>query len=1224
MTTGGWRPAGQPAHPGRYPRPPAVPRRYDPAPPGARNTAPRAVGHGVRERAELSDAAVVSRSWGMAFATLISRITGFIRIVLLAAILGAALSSAFSVANQLPNLVAALVLEATFTAIFVPVLARAERDDADGGAAFVRRLVTLSTALLVVATTLSVAAAPLLVRLMLGGQPQVNAPLTTAFAYLLLPQVIFYGLSSVFMAILNTRNVFGAPAWAPVVNNVVAIATLGLYLIVPGELSVNPVQMGNAKLLVLGIGTTLGVAAQTAVLLIAIARQRISLRPLWGIDDRLKQFGAMAAAMVLYVLISQLGLVVGNQIASAAAASGPAIYNYTWLVLMLPFGMIGVTVLTVVMPRLSRNAAADDIPAVLDDLSLAVRLTMVTLIPIVAFMTVGGKAIGTALFAYGKFGEVDAGYLGSAIALSAFTLIPYALVLLQLRVFYARQQPWTPIVIIVVITTVKIAASLLVPHVIADRELVAGYLGLANGLGFVAGAVVGYLLLRPALNPPRAMGAPPPRGGLVTVAVVRTVLVTIAASLLAGLVAHVVDRGLGLQRLTSAAGGAGSLLRLLVLGLIMAPIIAWVMLGAKVPEAQAARAAVRARLGRGGRTPGRTTAVSRRSRPPTSYPEKRLPVAPRPGPNHLRPGPVAAGASTDERKGRAVTDETSRGAPSDATTRLTRPPADDFQPDVAPEPPVDAPRLPPRRSRLPGDFAGDPTREAMGFAVPRETADSSRSDRVHLIPGASIADGRYRLLVAHGGPDGLQFWQALDTALDRQVALTFVDPEGAMPADEVQEILSRTLRLSRIDRPGIARVLDVARSGAGGLVVAEWIRGGSLQEVADTSPSPIGGARAMQSLAAAADAAHRAGVSLSIDHPSRVRVSIEGNVALAFPATMHAATPEDDIRGIGAALYALLVNRWPLAESGVPSGLAPAELDAEGNPREPKTIRPEIPFQVSAAAAHSVQKDGGIRSASTLVNLLQQATVEADRTELISPVDEPPAPPRPSRLRGAAFGGQGPIDEETRARRRKGVLVGLSVGGTIIVVALLVLAWALKGMFGDVGNGTINAPAIGANVPNGGSSQAAPSKLVKPVKAMVFSPGGGADAPDKANLAIDGNPSTAWPTDTYHDPVPFPNFKSGVGLLLELPSPTVLSAVNVNLSSTGTEIQIRSSQSANPTLLSDTTELTPPTPVQPGNNRIPVNNSSPTSNVLVWISKLGTTNGESRTDIYEITLEGSS
>jgi len=376
--------------------------------------------------------------------------------------------------------------------------------------------------------------------------------------------------------------------------------------------------MGNTKLLVLGIGTNLGVFAQVAVLLIALRRERVSLRPMWGLDQRLKRFGAMAAAMVLYVLISQLGLVVGNQIASTAAASGPAIYYYTWLVLMLPFGIIGVTVLTVVMPRLSRNAAADDIPAVLADLSLASRLTLITLIPTVAFMTVGGPAMGSALFAYGHFGHVDAGYLGAAIALSAFTLIPYALVLLQLRVFYAREQPWTPIAIIIVITAVKIAGSLLAPRVTADPNLVAAYLGLANGLGFLAGAIVGYYLLRRSLRP---------RGGqLIGVAEARTVLVTTAASLLAGLLAHVADRLLGLDRLTAHGGGAGSLVRLLVLGTIMLPILAMVMLRANVPEARAALGAIDRRI------TGRRQPVARRKatvwdgsspRRPVTYPEQR-------------------------------------------------------------------------------------------------------------------------------------------------------------------------------------------------------------------------------------------------------------------------------------------------------------------------------------------------------------------------------------------------------------------------------------------------------------------------------------------------------------------------------------------------------------------------------------------------------------------------
>lgn len=851
---------------------------------------------------ELSDAALVSHSWAMAFATLISRITGFARIVLLAAILGAALASSFSVANQLPNLVAALVLEATFTAIFVPVLARAEQDDPDGGAAFVRRLVTLATTLLLGATTLSVLAAPLLVRLMLGTNPQVNEPLTTAFAYLLLPQVLVYGLSSVFMAILNTRNVFGPPAWAPVVNNVVAIATLAVYLAVPGELSVDPVRMGNAKLLVLGIGTTAGVFAQTAVLLVAIRREHISLRPLWGIDQRLKRFGAMAAAMVLYVLISQLGLVVGNRIASTAAASGPAIYNYTWLVLMLPFGMIGVTVLTVVMPRLSRNAAADDTPAVLADLSLATRLTMITLIPTVAFMTVGGPAIGSALFAYGNFGDVDAGYLGAAIALSAFTLIPYALVLLQLRVFYAREQPWTPITIIVVITGVKILGSLLAPHITGDPQLVAAYLGLANGLGFLAGTIVGYYILRRALRPDG--------GQLIGVGEARTVLVTVAASLLAGLLAHVADRLLGLSELTAHAGSVGSLLRLSVLALIMLPILAAVTLCARVPEARAALDAVRARIrSRRLKTgPQTQNVLDQSSRPgPVTYPERRRLAPPR-GKSvvhePIRRRPPEQVARAGRAKGPEVIDRPSENASFGAASgaELPRPVADELQLD-APAGRDPGPVSRPHPSDLQnGDLPADAARGPIAFDALREPdrESSAPPDDVQLVPGARIANGRYRLLIFHGGVPPLQFWQALDTALDRQVALTFVDPQGVLPDDVLQETLSRTLRLSRIDKPGVARVLDVVHTRAGGLVVAEWIRGGSLQEVADTSPSPVGAIRAMQSLAAAADAAHRAGVALSIDHPSRVRVSIDGDVVLAYPATMPDANPQDDIRGIGA------------------------------------------------------------------------------------------------------------------------------------------------------------------------------------------------------------------------------------------------------------------------------------------------------------------------------------
>ena len=527
----------------------------------------------------------------------------------------------------------------------------------------------------------------------------------------------------------------------------------------------------------------------------------------------------------------------------------------------------------------------------------------------------------------------------------------------------------------------------------------------------------------------------------------------------------------------------------------------------------------------------------------------------------------------------------------------------------------------PVSGRPPADYGGDPTREPIAFAPPREPPiEAATSDEdVHLIPGATIGGGRYRLLVFHGGPPNLQFWQALDTALDRQVALTFVDPDATLPDEQVQEILSRTLKLSRLDMPGVARVLDVASTGSGGLVVSEWIRGGSLPEVAETSPSPIGGARAIQSLAAAAEAAHRSGVALSIDHPSRVRVSIEGDVALAFPATLPDAMPEDDIRGIGAALYALLINRWPLAESGVRSGLAPAELDAAGQPIEPRAVDRDIPFQISAAAARAVQEGGGIRSAPTLLNLLQQATAIADRTELIAPVDEPGATP-PSRFRGA------PTDDpESAARRRKGLMIGLGVGGAIIVVALIVLASVLSRIFGDVGGG-LGGDQLGLNAPTT-SAQRRRRRCFNwqdretRSRHGVFTRGrGGRAGPGAAGHRRQSVDRVAHRHLHGSRAVPELQERRRADAPVAA-APTKLGEVTINLNSTGTAVEIRSSQTPTPASLDDTTVLTPATTLKPGPNTIKVDNASPTSNVLVWVSTLGQVNGESRSDIAEITLK---
>ena len=137
----------------------------------------------------------------------------------------------------------------------------------------------------------------------------------------------------------------------------------------------------------------------------------------------------------------------------------------------------------------------------------------------------------------------------------------------------------------------------------------------------------------------------------------------------------------------------------------------------------------------------------------------------------------------------------------------------------------------------------------------------------------------------------------------------------------------------------------------------------------------------------------------------------------------------------------------------------------------------------------------------------------------------------------------------------------------------------------------------------------------------MFSPGGEADNPDMASMAIDGNPATAWPTDTYSDPVPFPNFKNGVGLLLQLPQPTKLASVTLSLNSTGTSIQLRSAQSATPATLDDTTELTSPQAMKTGSNTITLEDAPATQYLVVWITTMGNVGGKSETAISDITLK---
>ncbi|MBK1784583.1 murein biosynthesis integral membrane protein MurJ [Prauserella cavernicola] len=430
----------------------------------------------------------------MAIATLTSRITGFAWKVMLAwvATLGV-LYDSFTVANTLPLIINELLLGGVLTSVVVPLLVRSQ-DDKDGGESYTQRLLTMAVTILGVGTVLSVAAAPWLTSLLMDDTGEANPQLATWFAYLLLPGLLFYGLFAVLSAILNAKQIFGPAQWAPVINNLVIFATIGAFALVPGDPTIIPTEMSDPKVLVLGVGVLTAMVAQAMFLLPALRRSGFRFKWRWGLDERLKEFGGLALWILGYVVVSQIGMVVNTRVLTAGAAGGPSIYSNAWLLFQLPYGVIGVSLLTALMPKMSRAAADNDFRRLIGDLSYGSRLTTLLLLPVSAVMAVAGTSIGIALFALGKGSVDDAQRLGQALAVSAFGLLPYALVMLQMRVFYAMKDSRTPTLIMVVMTAVKIPLLYLASAQLAPVNVVLGVM-MVNSLVFVVGAVLGQVWL---------------------------------------------------------------------------------------------------------------------------------------------------------------------------------------------------------------------------------------------------------------------------------------------------------------------------------------------------------------------------------------------------------------------------------------------------------------------------------------------------------------------------------------------------------------------------------------------------------------------------------------------------------------------------------------------------------------------------------------------------------
>ena len=480
----------------------------------------------------------------LASGTMVSRVLGFVKTAVLAAAIGQTASRAadsFALANQLPNNIYALIAGGLLSAVLVPQIVRAATGDDDGGQRFINKIVTLGTIVFAAVGLIGTLLAPVLVRIYAqqadgtgqGGYTPESLQLATAFAYWCLPQIFFYAMYSLLSEVLNARQVFGPFTWAPVVNNVVAIAGLVVFMVSFGGAGDNSaVDVWSPGRITLLAGTaTLGVLAQAGFLLLFWRRAGLSYRP----DFRWRGVGLGAtgkAAGWLFgmVLVTQLAGLVQSRVASEGSGTGAsnAVLANAWLLFMLPHGIVAVSIATAYFTRMSGHASRGDLRAVRVDLSQSLRT-------IGMFMVFATVAMCVVAYPFASFFESTyrgAGQMAQVIVGFMPGLILFSVLFVVQRVFYALHDQRTPFFMQLIQSGIFVAGTLVASFVVPD-DLIAVAIAVTTSIAGSTQTVVALVLVKRRL------------GGIDGRWVLRRYVQFVFFSLVAGAVGLVVVTGLG-------------------------------------------------------------------------------------------------------------------------------------------------------------------------------------------------------------------------------------------------------------------------------------------------------------------------------------------------------------------------------------------------------------------------------------------------------------------------------------------------------------------------------------------------------------------------------------------------------------------------------------------------------------------------------------------------------
>jgi putative peptidoglycan lipid II flippase len=507
-----------------------------------------------------SQPGLLRSSTTMAVGTIVSRITGMARNLLIVAALGTALfADTYNVANTIPNITYILIAGGALNAVFVPQLVRAMQQGDDAGSAFASRLVTAVSMALLVMTTIAVLAAPLLISVYAN---RFSAPglereheLVIAFARYCLPQIFFYGLYAMLGQITTAKNRFAPMMWSPVLNNLVVIAVMSSFLATASDISAQTITDGQVAFL--GIGTTVGIAIQALVLIPVVRNSGVRLRPRFDFKGSgLGKSGRLASWSFLFVIVNQLGYLGIVNVATAAAARaanegvgvgvGYTPYANAYLIFLLPHAIIAVSLVTALLPRMSRSAVEGNTESVVNDSRLGLEMLSITLIPAALGLALFAPLITTLLYAAADVG--DARQIGWILMGFALGLLPFSAQHLLLRVFYAYEDTRTPLLINVVINVILVLGAITALITLPSRWVTTG-MGATYAVAYLAGLIVTVRLI----------------GKRIGKVVDRTVIRTAVQSLVAATVAMLPALGVGALLVWQVGSGpAGSALTLLI------------------------------------------------------------------------------------------------------------------------------------------------------------------------------------------------------------------------------------------------------------------------------------------------------------------------------------------------------------------------------------------------------------------------------------------------------------------------------------------------------------------------------------------------------------------------------------------------------------------------------------------------------------------------------------